>query len=174
MSGPITTFQTAKWHRISIDYPVETRPCRIEDMEGIKVTLAGNMTDFSGDEFKNAMNLPNVWKAKYPHWQQALDCFIMQKSNTTITLKKTCSADSADRQEVMIDIPLATSLEYYFGETQSRTVPYVTGDVTSAADYVIESTRLEDHANSTCSIELKLKQHGTWSRVKRNFNATTS
>jgi len=172
--GIQTTFDTAKWTREALDYPITLRPCKIEDMEGMVVTLAGNVTDFSGDAFLDAMQTPATWKADYPNWQQALDAFVMQKTDTVLTLKKTCSADTADRQELSFLIIGGISLEYHYGENQVREVPYVIGDITSADDYVLESVQLVDHKNNTCSITIKLRHPGSWTVLKRNFNAVVS
>ncbi|MCX6985394.1 MAG: hypothetical protein NT118_11700 [Lentisphaerae bacterium] len=174
MSGLITTFDTAKWMRQSINFPIDFRPCRIEDMEGIKVTIDGNMTDFSGDEFKNAMSLPNVWKAEYPNFQQALDAFIMRKGSTSLILKKTCSADSLSYARIQSAFAANAQLEYFFGENASSSITFTIGDVTSPSEYIMESIQLEDHQNSTATVIIRLRQPGEWLRLKTNYSAVVS
>lgn len=175
MSAPQTTFQTAKWMRVSVNYPIEMRPCKIEDMEGMKITIDGNITDFSGTSFDLAMLLPAEWRKKNPNFQQALDTHIMQKITREIVLKKTCSANSVDSGEIESEILAKTSLEYFYGENTSKVINYFVGDIPNSSYYIINSISLEDHANYTCSVNLRLRYMvTTWTPYKRDSSAIVS
>ena len=173
MSGLITTFQTAKWQRERVEFPMVQRPCRIEDLKGKRIMVDGDTVELEGNDFLNAMQIPNVWKAANPAWQQALDGFTMQKVDYVITLKKVCSADSIDINTMETEILDKRSLEYFYGEQAAGTIEYTWQDIEAGKDYyIIESLGLEDHKNGTCSVTLKLKSHGQWIPMERDLNVT--